>query len=88
MSQILASVLICLMLMGAMACENKPPDIAVGKPDSPSPQSGFLRLTPEESSRMNLELAPVGQGQLLTHREFPATVQANENELAEVTTLI
>ncbi|NJN37150.1 MAG: efflux RND transporter periplasmic adaptor subunit, partial [Nitrospiraceae bacterium] len=37
---------------------------------------------------MKLELAPVGQGQLLTHREFPATVHANENELAEVTTLI
>ncbi|MDH4237307.1 MAG: efflux RND transporter periplasmic adaptor subunit [Nitrospira sp.] len=37
---------------------------------------------------MDLQLAPVGQGQLLTHREFPATVQANENELAEVTTLI
>ncbi len=27
-------------------------------------------------------------GQLLVPREFPATVQANENELAEVTTLI
>jgi cobalt-zinc-cadmium efflux system membrane fusion protein len=37
---------------------------------------------------MALQLAPVGRGQLLTHREFPATVQANENELAHVTTLI
>jgi cobalt-zinc-cadmium efflux system membrane fusion protein len=37
---------------------------------------------------MALQLVPVRQGQLLTHREFPATVQANENELAEVTTLI
>lgn len=83
-----ASFLICLMLMGSMACENKPPDASVGKPDSPAAQSGFLRLTPEESSRVKLELASVGQGQLLTHREFPATVQANENELAEVTTLI
>ncbi len=83
-----ASFLICLMLMGSMACENKPPDASVGKPDSPAAQSGFVRLTPEESSRIKLELAPVGQGQLLTHREFPATVQANENELAEVTTLI
>jgi membrane fusion protein, heavy metal efflux system len=83
-----ASFLICLMLMGIIACENNPPDTSVGKPDSPSAQSGFLRLTPEESSRMKLELAPVGQGQLLTYREFPATVQANENELAEVTTLI
>jgi len=37
---------------------------------------------------MQLELVPVAQGQLLSHREFPATVQANQNELAEVTTLI
>jgi cobalt-zinc-cadmium efflux system membrane fusion protein len=37
---------------------------------------------------MALQLAPVGRGQLITHREFPATVQANENELAHVTTLI
>ena len=37
---------------------------------------------------MQLELVPVAQGQLLSHREFSATVQANQNELAEVTTLI
>ncbi len=83
-----ARFLICLMLLGIIACENKPPDNSVDKPDSPAAQSGFLRLTPEESSQVKLELAPVGQGQMLTHREFPATVQANENELAEVTTLI
>jgi cobalt-zinc-cadmium efflux system membrane fusion protein len=47
-----------------------------------------VHLTPEELSRMQLELAPVVQGQILSHREFPATVQANQNELAEVTTLI
>jgi cobalt-zinc-cadmium efflux system membrane fusion protein len=76
------------MLIGIVACESKQPDPSVGKPDAPSAQSGLLRLTPEESSRMELELVPVGQGQLRTHREFPATVQANENELAEVTTLI
>ncbi|MBH0204461.1 MAG: efflux RND transporter periplasmic adaptor subunit [Nitrospira sp.] len=76
------------MLIGIVACESKQPDPSVGKPDAPSAQSGLLRLTPEEFSRMEVELAPVGQGQLRTHREFPATVQANENELAEVTTLI
>jgi len=77
-----------LLLIGVIACENKQEVPPVAKPDSSQGQPSFLRLTPEESSRMKLELAPVGQGQLLTHREFPATVQANENELAEVTTLI
>lgn len=75
------------MLMGGIACENKPADTSAVKPDSPPGQPGRFRLTPEESSRMHLQLAPVGKGQLITHREFPATVQANENELAEVTTL-
>lgn len=76
------------LLIGVIACENKQEVPSVAKPDSPQGQPSFLRLTPEESSRLKLELAPVGQGQLLTHREFPATVQANENEVAEVTTLI
>ncbi|MBL8074114.1 MAG: efflux RND transporter periplasmic adaptor subunit [Nitrospira sp.] len=48
----------------------------------------MLRLTTEELSRIQLELVPVAQGQILSHREFPATIQANQNELAEVTTLI
>ena len=37
---------------------------------------------------MQLEVVPVAQGPLHSHREFPATVQANHNELAEVTALI
>jgi cobalt-zinc-cadmium efflux system membrane fusion protein len=47
-----------------------------------------LHLTSEELARTVIEVAPVVRGQLLVPREFPATVQANENELAEVTTLI
>lgn len=86
--QLSVSFLICLMLMGSMACENKPPDASVGRPDSPAAQSGFVRLTPEESSRIVLTVAPVTRGAALVPREFPATVQFNENEVAEVTTLI
>lgn len=76
------------MLVGSTACENKAPDASVGKPDSPAAQSGFVRLTPEESSRIALTVAPVTRGAALVPREFPATVQFNENEVAEVTTLI
>ncbi|NJN70072.1 MAG: hypothetical protein HC801_07245 [Nitrospira sp.] len=72
----------------SIACENKPADTSAAKPDPPTTQPGVLRLTPEELSRIQLELAPVAQGQILSHRQFPATVQANQNELAEVTTLI
>ena len=49
---------------------------------------GVLHLTSEELARTAIEFAPVVRGQLRVPREFPATVQSNENELAEVTTLI
>jgi len=78
---------VCVILAGGISCENKSSDTTRVKPDSPS-RPGFLRLTPEELSKMQLELVPVAQGQILSHREFPATVQANQNELAEVTTLV
>ncbi len=78
----------CTILAMGDACENRPVETSTVKPGALSEQSGLLRLTPEELSRMQLELVPVTQGQLLSHREFPATVQANQNELAEVTTLI
>ena len=72
----------------SVACENRHDDPSAVKQSPPSAHSGLLRLTPEELSRMQLELVPVTQGQLLSHHDFPATVQANQNELAEVTTLI
>jgi len=84
----LLSLLMGLMLMGVIACENKSVDTSAGKQDSPPAQPGFLRLTPEESSRIVLEVASVTRGAVLVPREFPATVQFNENEVAQVTTLI
>jgi multidrug efflux pump subunit AcrA (membrane-fusion protein) len=79
----------CAIVVTSIGCENKPAaETSPVKPDSASTRPGFVHLTPEELSRIQLELAPVVQGQILSHREFPATVQANQNELAEVTPLI
>jgi cobalt-zinc-cadmium efflux system membrane fusion protein len=73
----------------SIGCENKQAaDTSLVKPDSAFTRPGFVHLTPKELSLIQLELAPVVQGQILSHREFPATVQANQNELAEVTPLI
>ncbi len=88
LARVMRSLVACVIVTVSMACENKPADTSAVKQNIPPAQSGLLRLTPEELSRMQLELVPVAQGQLLSHREFPATVQANQNELAEVTTLI
>ncbi|MDH4154076.1 MAG: efflux RND transporter periplasmic adaptor subunit [Nitrospira sp.] len=82
------SLVICLIVAVGSACENRSADTTpVANPPAPAP-SRLLRLTAEELSRMQLELSPVAQGEILSHREFPATVQANQNELAEVTALI
>ncbi len=87
-AQVIRGLVVCVILAAGIACENKPAETSTVKSDLPSARAGLLHLTPEELSRMQLELVSVAQGQLLSHREYPATVQANQNELAEVTTLI
>lgn len=76
------------LVLGAAACE-KPSDqpIAVKAAEADA-QPGVLHLTPEELARTVIEVTPVARGQVRVPREFTATVQSNENELAEVTTLI
>ncbi|MGE0646132.1 MAG: efflux RND transporter periplasmic adaptor subunit [Nitrospira sp.] len=86
--ELIRSLGVCLIITLGPGCEDRSADTTTVKKASFSSQSGLLRLTPEELSRMQLELVPVAQGQILSHRQFPATVQANQNELAEVTTLI
>ncbi len=82
------SLAACVVVVVSMACENKPVDTAVVKKKLSPAQSGRVSLTPEELARVQLEFASVAEGQIRSHRQFPATVQANQNELAEVTTLI
>ncbi len=83
---------VCLCAIGLasgfLSCE-KPSDqpIAV-KATVAGGLPGVLHLTPEELARTVIEVAPVARGQVRVPREFTATVQSNENELAEVTTLI
>ena len=81
-------VVICLILAVGVACENSSRDTSPDAQRPPPATSGLLRLTTEEIARMQLELSSVAQGEILSHREFPATVQANQNELADVTALI
>ena len=50
--------------------------------------NGMVQLTDPEIARAGIEVMTVKKEPFTFHREFPATVQANENELAEVTTLI
>ncbi len=49
---------------------------------------GVVHLTAEALARAGLEVRPVVRGEFRLHTDLPATVQPNENQLAEVTTLI
>ena len=81
-------VLIALALAGFVACDRSPDPAPEAKKAVVVARPGVLHLTSEELARTVIEVVPVARGQLRVPREFPATVQANENELAEVTTLI
>jgi cobalt-zinc-cadmium efflux system membrane fusion protein len=81
-------LLVVLALAGLIACD-KTADQGAGTTkavvaDGPE----VLHLTSEALARTVIEVSPVTRGELRISREFPATVQPNENELAEVTTLI
>jgi len=81
------ALLIGSMTAGLIACGNTSED-PHPKPVPPPAQSGLLRLNAEERSRIKLDIISVSRGMHRAFREFPATIQANQNELAEVTTLI
>ena len=77
-------VLAAFALAGLIACERTPDQASEAKKAVVADRPGVLHLTSEELSRTVIEVAPVARGELRVSREFHATVQANENELAEV----
>ena len=79
---------VAFVLAGLLACERTPDQAPEAKKAVVAERPGVLRLTAEELSRTAIEFAPVARGALLVPRQYTATVHANENELAEVTTLI
>ena len=76
------------VVTGLGGCGNNPQESSSATPPPRPVPSGLVRLTSEELSRTSIKTMPVGRGQFQLVREFPATIQANGNELAEVTTLI
>lgn len=81
-------VLITFALAGLIACERTPEQATESKNAVVADRPGMVHLTAEELGRTVLEVVPVARGAMLVPRQYTATVQANENELAEVTTLI
>ncbi|TKB75385.1 MAG: efflux RND transporter periplasmic adaptor subunit [Nitrospira sp.] len=84
----LAVLLVAFAIAGFAACERTPDQAPEAKKSVVADKLGVVHLTAEELARTVIEVAPVARGALLVPRQYTATVQANENELAEVTTLI
>lgn len=84
-----ACLLLGFLLLGSNAGCDRGPDGTTGAVSQATPSpSGIVRLTPEAATGAGIEVVPVTRSAFRLHRDFPATVQPNENELAEVTTLI
>jgi cobalt-zinc-cadmium efflux system membrane fusion protein len=70
-------------------CERDPADTGQKQTIALDSDGGkWIRLTPAEIAHAGIETITVTRGEFRVHRQFPATVQPNENELAEVTTLV
>ena len=79
---------VAFALAGLLACERTPDQTQEPKKVVVADRPGVIHLTAEELAQTVIEVTPVARGALLVPRQYTATVQANENELAEVTTLI
>lgn len=85
MSAGLVGTLLGLVVLSACGRESEE---AAGTKAARAPASGIVRLTPEAVAGAGLEVRPVARGEFRLHKDFPGTVQPNENELAEITTMV
>lgn len=82
---VLAALTVAYPLTG---CSRERDESAGSKSDPASSPVTVLTMKPESVAEAGIQVMPVSKGAFRLHREFPATVQPNENELAEVTALI
>lgn len=69
-------------------CEQDPDPSTAGKSVPPIAPATVVTLKPDVLAHGGIRAAPVVKDEFRLHLDFPATVQPNENELAEVTTLV
>jgi cobalt-zinc-cadmium efflux system membrane fusion protein len=87
MSRGLCGLLFGLMVMEA-GCDGTPSDVVASKAPAAVSTPGLITLSAEESSRVGLVVQPVTRSDFRTHRDFPAVVQPNQRNMAEITTLV
>ena len=87
MRQGLYGFLLSVMLLDA-GCDGTPSDVVASKTPAVVSAPGLITLSAEESSRVGLVVQPVARSDFRTHRDFPAIVQPNQRNMAEITTLV
>lgn len=87
LSRGLWSVLFSVMILDA-GCDGTPSDVVASKTPAAVSTPGRITLSAEESSRVGLVVQPVARSDFRTHRDFPAIVQPNQRNMAEITTLV
>ncbi len=80
-------LLFCLTVMES-GCDGTPSDVVASKSPVAISAPGLITLSTEESSRVGLMVQPVTRSDFRTHRDFPASVQPNQRNMAEITTLV
>lgn len=80
------------LLFGLMVlesgCDGTPSDVVASKSPVAVSAPGVIALSAEESSRVGLVVQPVARSDFRTHRDFPAIVQPNQRNMAEITALV
>lgn len=76
-----------MMVLDA-GCDGTPNDVVASKAPAVVSTPGRITLSAEESSRVGVVVQPVVRSDFRTHRDFPAIVQPNQRNMAEITTLV
>ena len=76
------------VMMLDVGCDGTPSDVVASKAPVAVSTPGRITLSAEESSRVGLMVQPVVRSDFRTHRDFPAIVQPNQRNMAEITTLV
>ncbi|MGQ0557609.1 MAG: efflux RND transporter periplasmic adaptor subunit [Nitrospiraceae bacterium] len=83
----MSGLLFSLMVLES-GCDGTPSDVVASKSPVAVSAPGRITLSAEESSRVGLVVQPVARSDFRMHRDFPAIVQPNQRNMAEITALV
>lgn len=80
--------ILALGLLAPTGCSRENDEAQTGQSSVVPSRQGVITLNPEAITAAGIKVQPIRRGEFRPHRDFPATVQPNQNELAEVTALV